>query len=314
MFVVWALLAACANATSSVLERRGAKEAPSADALSLRLVVDLVRKPVWLAGIAFLTAGFGLQALALHGAQLSAVEPILIIELPLTLLLAATAFRVRIRIRDLGAAVTMSAGLALLLLAGAPSGGDAGHVSGWAWGLTGLAVGGACAVLISVGWRAGEGDRRAAFWGIAAGAGFGLAAALIKATTAVLNNGLGAVFTSWKPYAMVAAGVGGLYIFQNAVQAGRLLFAQPAISLTDPLVSILIGVVLFGEHLRTGVFIVPELIGAAMIAGGTIALAHSPMIATDPDTGETAPRDTAPGGSAAGKARAEAEAPRPRSS
>jgi hypothetical protein len=70
--------------------------------------------------------------------------------------------------------------------------------------------------------------------GIAAGVGFGLVAALIKATTELLNHGLGAALTSWKPYAMVVAGVGGLYLFQNAVQAGRLVFAQPAISLTDP--------------------------------------------------------------------------------
>ncbi len=289
MFVVWALLAACANAMSSVLERSGAKQAPSEDALSLRLVADLVRQPVWLAGIAALTAGFGLQALALHGAQLSAVEPILIAELPLTLLFAAAAFKVPLRNRDLAAALTMSAGLALLLVAAAPSGGDASHVSGWAWLLTGLAIGGACAALISAGWRAGVGDRRAALWGIAAGAGFGLAAALIKATTALLNQGLGAVFSSWKPYAMVAAGAGGLYIFQNAVQAGRLVFAQPAISLTDPLVSVLIGVALFGEHLRTGAFIVPELIGVAMIAAGTIVLSHSPMISTDQEAGDAAP-------------------------
>ncbi len=290
MFVLWALLAACANATSSVLERGAARNAPSEDALSLRLVTDLIRQPIWLAGIAALTAGFGLQALALHAGQLSAVEPILISELPLTLLLAAAVFKAPLRRRDLAAALTMSAGLAVLLFAAAPSGGHAGRISGWEWLLTGLVIFGACAALITAGWRAGEGDYRAALWAIAGGACFGLAAALIKATTELLNHGLGTALSSWEPYAMVAVGVAGLYLFQNAVQAGRLLFAQPAISLTDPVVSVLLGIVLFGEHVRGGAFILIELLGVAMIASGTIALAHSPLVCTESDAGPKQPR------------------------
>ena len=281
MFVAWALLAACANALSSVLQRQAARAAPAEDALSLRLVADLVRRPIWFAGIAALTAGFGLQALALHGGQISSVEPILIAELPLTLILAAAVFKARLRPRDLAAAVMMSIGLAVLLLAGAPSGGHPGRVSGWVWILTVLAACGTCGALVGAGWRNGGGDVRAALWGIAAGVGFGLAAALIKATTAVLDHGLGAVFESWKPYAMVAAGIGGLYLFQNAVQAGRLAFAQPAISLTDPLVSVMIGIAVFGEHVRGGWFIVPQLIGIGMIGVGVVALAHCPLIASD---------------------------------
>jgi drug/metabolite transporter (DMT)-like permease len=281
VFVLWALLAACANALSSVLERRAARDAPLEDALSWRLVADLARRPVWFGGIASLTVGFGLQALALHGGQIATVEPILIVELPFTLLLGAAVFKLRLSPRDLAAALTMSAGLALLLLAGAPSGDSPGQISTWAWVLTIIAICAAGAALLSVGWRAGLGNQRAALWATAAGAGFGLAAALMKASTALLNQGVGAALSSWKPYAMVGAGVAGLYLFQNAVQAGRLIFAQPAISLTDPLVSVLLGLVLFGEHLRTGIFIPLELLGVAMIAAGTVALAHSPLISSD---------------------------------
>jgi hypothetical protein len=95
--------------------------------------------------------------------------------------------------------------------------------------LTIIAIGAAGAALVSVGWRAGRGNLRAALWAAAAGAGFGLAAGLMKASTALLNQGVGTALSSWKPYATVAAGVAALYLFQNAVQAGRLIFAQPAI-------------------------------------------------------------------------------------
>lgn len=281
MFVLWALLAACANALSSVLERGAARDAPLEDALSWRLVADLARRPIWFGGIAALMLGFGLQALALHGGQIAAVEPILIAELPITLLLGAAMLKTRLTRRDLTAALGMSAGLALLLLAGAPSGDNVGQISALEWALTIIAVCGAGAALVVMGWRAGAGNHRAALWATAAGAGFGLAAALMKASTMLLNQGLGAALSSWKPYAMAASGIAGLYLFQNAVQAGRLIFAQPAISLTDPLVSVLIGLLLFGEHLRTGIFIVLELLGVAMIAAGTIVLAHSPLISSD---------------------------------
>lgn len=281
MAVIWALLAATANAMAAVLQRRAARAAPQQDALSVRLVADLVRRPVWFGGIATLILGFLLQALALHAGAITVVEPLLIAELPLTLIFAAVVFRAPLRRRDWLAAVAMAGGLALLLAAAAPGGGRSGHVSDWAWALTIIAVAGLAAALVAAGWRV-AGDHRAALWGIAAGAGFGLAAALIKATTAVLSaSGPVAMLTSWKPYAMVAAGVGALYLFQNAVQAGRLVAAQPAISLTDPVVSVLIGMVLFGEHVRTGIFVIPELAGAALIAAGTIALARSPVVTAE---------------------------------
>ena len=53
------------------------------------LVVDLLRRPVWLGGIAAMIGGVVLQALALHGGAIAFVEPILVLELPATLLLAA---------------------------------------------------------------------------------------------------------------------------------------------------------------------------------------------------------------------------------
>ena len=45
-----AVLAACANATSSVLQRKANRRAPQQDNLSLRLLWSLAHEPVWFGG------------------------------------------------------------------------------------------------------------------------------------------------------------------------------------------------------------------------------------------------------------------------
>ena len=46
-----AVLAACANATSSVLQRRANREVPQKQNLSLRLIGSLLHPPIWFGGI-----------------------------------------------------------------------------------------------------------------------------------------------------------------------------------------------------------------------------------------------------------------------
>jgi hypothetical protein len=71
-----AVLAACANGLSSVLQRKANKQVSQRENLSPRLIWSLLHEPVWLGGIVALTAGFLLQASALGTRQLSlASEP-----------------------------------------------------------------------------------------------------------------------------------------------------------------------------------------------------------------------------------------------
>jgi hypothetical protein len=91
-----AVLAACANAVSSVLQRKANKRVPQRENMSLRQIWRLLHQPVWFGGILAITAGFLLQATALGTGQLSAVEPVLVLELPFTLILASWLFRQRL--------------------------------------------------------------------------------------------------------------------------------------------------------------------------------------------------------------------------
>jgi drug/metabolite transporter (DMT)-like permease len=255
---------------------------PRRQNLSLRLIRSLLHEPVWFGGILAITAGFLLQATALGEGQLSVVEPILIIELPLTLILAARVFGQRMRRREWGSAGAMSAGLAVLLFLLEPSAGRSDSVRWYVW-LAGIGVNLALvAVLVALASRSpaqrSGGAYRAGLLGIAAGSAFGLTAALMKGMTTTFAGGIGHLFASWQIYAMAAAGVFGMFLLQSAMNAGKLLAAQPGMTLTDPVLSVLWGVLAFHERVRGGWLVLPEVICVAIVAGAVTALARSPLL------------------------------------
>src|SRR6202000_2166744 len=88
------------NAVSSVLQRKANKRVPQRENMSLRQIWVLLHQPVWFGGILAITAGFLLQASALGTGQLSVVEPVLVLELPFTLILASRLFRQRLGLRE----------------------------------------------------------------------------------------------------------------------------------------------------------------------------------------------------------------------
>ena len=195
---VLAVLAACANATSSVLQRKANRETPQRQNLSLKLIWSLAHQPVWFGGVLAVIAGFLLQATALGDGQLSVVEPVLVLELPATLILASRVFGARLHRREWGSAAAMTAGLAGLLYFLSPSGGRTENVRWYTW-ITAIGVNLALiAVMVAWGRRgpAGRGGRRgessalqAAVLAVAAGSAFGLTAALMKGMTSTFAQG-----------------------------------------------------------------------------------------------------------------------------
>ncbi|MYW07709.1 hypothetical protein GT034_05000, partial [Streptomyces sp. SID2563] len=155
-------------------------------------------------------------------------------------------------------------------------------VHGAAWVPALILTGVAEALLIS-GALATRGNVRAALLATAAACGYALTAALMKDAMARLDTGgAGALFSSWQLYAMAVAGVGALFLLQNALQAGTLVAVQPCLTLGDALISVLYGVTLFGEEVRTGWWVLPELLALGLIAAGCVELARSPLATGNP--------------------------------
>jgi drug/metabolite transporter (DMT)-like permease len=291
--IIAALLAAAANASSSVLQRKADRDEPDELAMSPRLIIALLQRPVWLAGIGAIIVGFLLQALALGSGQLSLVEPLLVLELPLTLLLASRVFHRQLHRAAWIQISAMTVGLIALAYCLHPRGGQRSDVSALHWVL-GIGVTlGVVALLVALGWRAAHRNKRAALYGIATGISFGLTASLVAVMSSAASHGITHIFTTWQTYGLVATGLLGMFLQQNALQAGPLVTAQPGFTLADPLVAVTWGIVIFGEQVRTGPWLAGELGGGLLIAIATIGLARSPLLRVDPATPTAVPSEGA---------------------
>ena len=79
------------------------------------LLLRMVRRPVWLAGIAIDALGFVAQAIALTIGRLAVVQPLLVSAVVFALPLGAKITGQRVRQIDIGAAVLVTAALIAFL-------------------------------------------------------------------------------------------------------------------------------------------------------------------------------------------------------
>jgi hypothetical protein len=291
--IMLALAASVCTATSSVCQRKGAITTP-ARGFDPWLVFRLARRPVWLLGMGSMIAGFLLQLAALRFGALALVQPILAAELLLVFgyLAIDGSGRVRVRRRDWVSAAAMSAGIGLFLFLASPSGGRA-HATAPAWLLAGLATAGAVLVALAVTRGTGKRpapsrSRRAAALGAATGISWGLVAAIIKELSSQLGSGIGAVFSAWPVYALIAVGAATMLLASHALAAGPLAASQPGFTVLDPLSASLLGMFLFGEHVRTSAAdLAGEVTALAIVIAGATALSRSCLIR---ETGEDSSR------------------------
>jgi drug/metabolite transporter (DMT)-like permease len=275
--VVFALAAAVSNGTATVLQRRAALGVPLSEGFRLKLFKDLLHRPVWLGGMAAVMAAACFQALALVNGALSVVQPIFVLELPFALLIGGVVLRRRVPRLGWVAVTCIAFGLGTALAAAAPSAGTS-HPNPRGQVLAIVCCAGSMAVLVHTALRRPAGRARAACFAAAAAIGYALTAALIKdATDAWRTGGATGFFLAWQTYAFAAAGVCALFLLQNAVQSGPLVASQPALTLGDALVSLSLGVTLYGEEVRTGWWLIPEVMGVALILYGAVLLARIPL-------------------------------------
>jgi drug/metabolite transporter (DMT)-like permease len=272
-----AVLAAASNAFASVGQRAAARMVRRQESFRLGLVRDLARHPVWWAGILGVVGGAVLQGTSLIFGPLALVQPILMVELPFTLVFAAAVFRRRLDRRSTAGMLGLTAGIVLLLAAVAPSGG-ATTVQPVRW-LVNLPITAAVVAGLAVAGRSVHHAAGATLLGGSAAVTFALTAALMKDATERIPGGAAVFFGTWQLYATAVFGLVGLFLLQTAYQAGPLAASQPALTVGDALVSLVYSTVLFGEHLRLGWWTLPAVAGVLLILAGAMSLARSPVVA-----------------------------------
>lgn len=270
--------AALANALTTILQRLGVKDAPRQDSMHLRLLAFAMHRRVWLVGVAMMIGGFVFQAAALHYGPLSSVQPVLTLELPLLVGILGVWFGVAVGWREWLGALLGAGGLVAFLLAAEPTIGP--RVPGTAaWILVTCAVVAACALAVGLA-QFGSSHWRAAMYGASAAVMFAFAASLIREVMIDASRHFAGVYLHWQLYAMAVAGLLAFFLAQNAFHAGPVTASQPTLVLVDPLVSIGIGIGLFGDQLRTGGGRgVIESLGLIALCIGGVILTRSPVIA-----------------------------------
>jgi drug/metabolite transporter (DMT)-like permease len=296
--MVCAAAAAGGNALANVMQRKASFQQAPRQPFGAAVLRDLLRRTTWLLGFAGMVASFVLQAVALRYGQLSTVETVITLEVPLTLLVASHVFRVEIGRSEWTGIWTMTTGMIVLIAALNPR---PGNESGVSHGLYVVAGGGTVAFIAALLLAAQRGPViwRTACLGAAAGASFGLTASFIKETTAQLaDHGVVGMLTTWQTYAAAGVGITGVVVMQWALHTGPLLAAQPGFTLMDPLVSILWGVLVYGELTRSGLWLLPAILGATAIGAGVVMLARSPLLPALTQRGSEVEYETRPVGRA----------------
>ncbi len=277
MAFICALGAAIANALTSIFQRLGVEDAPADSTLTLGLMAHALRRAVWLVGFALMILSFMFQAIALHFGQLSEVQPILTLELLFVVFTLAVWFRFNVGSREYLGALAAGAGLAGFLVFADPQPGDTPPPP-WAWVIAAAVCAVAMAIAVALALR-GPRWWRAALFGTASAIGFAFTAALIKAVGDYFAQDQVSIFRHPQTYGLVLFGLASVYLAQNAYHAGPIVASQSTLVLVDPLVSILIGVSLFGDNLRTsGAWGPLEAISLLVLFAGALSLARSPLV------------------------------------
>jgi drug/metabolite transporter (DMT)-like permease len=272
LVVLLAFLAAVCSAIGIVIRQRATVEVPAEQGVSTAMLATLARKRLWWAGTAAAVFGYACQALALTRGSLLVVQPLLVSSLLFALPISAWLADRRVTAREWAWAFLLTVGLAVfVLVAQARPGHYRSQLTAWVV-VTAIV---APLVLVCVTVAARSSDRqRAVLLAVAVAVLFGVMAVLTKITMhRVAEGGLPAGLGVPAPYLLVVLAAAATILQQSAFHAGALQMSVPTMLVLEPLVAVLLGAFVLGEHLElSGPASVALPFAVVAMAAATIAL------------------------------------------
>jgi drug/metabolite transporter (DMT)-like permease len=267
-----ALLAAIWAAVGIVVRQRAIQDHAVNRDDAGAIVTSWVRQPSWWAGTLAAIGGYVFQALALAHGSLLLVQPLLVSSLLFVLPLGARFSNQHVKARDWYWALILIAALTVFVLVGQPR---EGHyrppVPAWS-----VALAGAVPVVIVcvAATRRTFGRTRAMLLATAVAVLLGMIAVLTKVSTHRLEVcGWHGLLTVPAPYLLLVLAVTVTVLQQSAFHAGALQASVPIMLVGEPVVAVLLGVVILGEHLVVrGAGAVILAVAVAAMTAATIAL------------------------------------------
>jgi drug/metabolite transporter (DMT)-like permease len=282
-----AVVAAFLFAIGTVLQQKGTMSTEAGED-DPRFLVQILRRPVWLAGAGLMATGWVVQATALDRGSLVVVQSLVALSLVIALPLGALLTDQHIGRRELlGAGLTL-VGIVFFVAAGQPQGGIT-NPSATAWWTAILLIYGLVVILYFVGTRF-SGAAKALTYGAAAGLGFGLQAAVTKTFVTEVGSGIVSILSSWSVYVLILSALTGFALQQTSLKTGVLAPAMASANSVTLFTSVILGIAVYDETLSksgTGytssafVGLAIALAGIALLAGSSAPEA-SRQTTTDP--------------------------------
>jgi drug/metabolite transporter (DMT)-like permease len=274
-----ALGAAFFIAVGDVIHQRTAHDITDEPVGHLELFTRLLRDRQWWLGSLIAGLGFGLQAAALGFGSVLLVQALLVTSLLFALPINARATGRPVSGAQWTWAALLAASVAVIVTVGNPTPGHS-RAAFEVW--TGvIVVLGPALVLCVVGARMLAGrPASAVLLGMVSGALWGLFAVLTKGVVDRLGQfhekGIWAVLSTPELYVWAAVAIAATAWQQSSFRAGSLSASLPTMTVTEPLVASVLGILVLGETLRPGDRGLVLLIGAiAVMVVATVALARS---------------------------------------
>lgn len=272
LVVAAALAGAVFTAIGIVVRQRATMDVPADRGVSTEMISTLLRRPLWWAGTASAVTGYVFQAIALTYGSLLLVAPLMVSALLFALPLSAWLAGRRVSRVEWSWALVLTAALAVFVSLARTRSGDYEASEP-----TAIAVAVGCMVLVAgcVALAARMSDwRKAILLAIGVGLMFGVVAVLTKIETHLITTApIPRVLTSPVTYALIAFGIGATLLQQSAFHAGSLKASVPAMLVLEPVIAVLLGQVVLGEHLEVSTPSAVALgVAVAAMTAATVAL------------------------------------------
>ncbi|MFZ0529838.1 MAG: hypothetical protein WAL91_04805 [Propionicimonas sp.] len=280
VIVVLASFLFAAGATIQHLAVGGTVDAAAENrSMSMAQIWSLITNPRWLLGLATVATGATMHIVGLMLAPVTVVQPVGILAVPWSVLLAAKIHGFRPTKVIWGAVGLTILGIVVFTIFSASTAAPDTELPPAKIIISCLIVFAIGATLGALG-RFGPPQRRCLMWASGGSFFYGLSSALIKTTTELFKQGspLGRpLFWTMAVFLLICYLVGG-WMIQQGYANGPAEIVVGSMTTTDPIVAVTFGIVVLGEGVRLGVWdaVAMAISGAVAVAGVVVLSKYHP--------------------------------------
>lgn len=248
MVYFFSIAAAVLFSLAAFIQHREAQLAPKSTSLKLSIISKLMKRPIWILGVALDVLAYLAQFIALKSGSLLLVQPILAFGLTSTLLLEALWGRLKTSYSLVGLSLVSAILLAIFLISTKVS--AAVVLPGVGIGLIVTLIALLGFIIIRLGYQRVSPTIGGLSIGFAVGILHGIATFVTKvAANAISAHGYSYLLVSWPLYSLAIVAILDLIMTQSAFQSAQLSVTMPLINIFEPTTAMILGAILLRESL-----------------------------------------------------------------